>query len=61
MSKCKSCGAQIMWTRMDSGKSMPLDAEPEKRIVMTAASARVVDTYTSHFTTCPNADAHRKG
>lgn len=61
MSKCKSCKADIMWTRTDSGKAMPLDAEPEKRIVIAGATAKVVDTYTSHFATCPNAEAHRKG
>ena len=28
MSKCRSCGAQIIWIRMASGKKMPVDAEP---------------------------------
>lgn len=27
MSKCKSCGAEIIWKRTFSGKSMPVDAE----------------------------------
>lgn len=26
MSKCRSCGADIIWIRMDSGKKMPCDA-----------------------------------
>lgn len=26
--RCKSCGAEIIWIRMKSGKAMPCDAEP---------------------------------
>jgi hypothetical protein len=42
---------------------MPLDATSEKRIVITntgSPQAAVVDTYVSHFVTCPNAEQHRK-
>lgn len=28
MSRCKSCGAEIIWITMRSGKSMPCDAKP---------------------------------
>ena len=31
MAKCKSCGAEIIWIRTKSGKSMPVN--PEKYIV----------------------------
>lgn len=27
MSKCKSCGAEIIWVKTKSGKSMPCDAQ----------------------------------
>ncbi len=27
MSKCKSCGAEIVWIKLKSGKSMPCDAK----------------------------------
>ena len=27
-SKCKSCGAEILWIKMGSGKMMPVDAKP---------------------------------
>lgn len=27
-SKCRSCGAEIMWIETKKGKKMPLDAEP---------------------------------
>ncbi len=49
---------------------MPLDAKPEKRIVIKYDTgcpnasgeeyADVVDTYTSHFATCKNAAQHRR-
>lgn len=28
MSKCKDCGAEIVWRKTNSGKSMPCDARP---------------------------------
>lgn len=28
MATCRSCGASIVWTLTDSGKRMPVDAEP---------------------------------
>lgn len=28
MSKCRSCGAEIRWIRMASGKNMPVDNKP---------------------------------
>lgn len=61
---CRSCNAAILWVKTESGKSMPLDAKSEKRVVIVGAGAlesvQVVDTYVSHFSTCPNAAQHRK-
>ncbi len=28
MSRCASCGTEIVWVRTDKGKRMPVDAEP---------------------------------
>lgn len=42
--KCSSCPQMIVWVKTRSGSSMPVD----------------VGTDVSHFSTCPNADAHRK-
>lgn len=47
---------------------MPLDAKSEKRFVVAvekliendAPVARLVDTYVSHFATCPKADKFRR-
>lgn len=64
VSKCRSCGAPIVWVVMrPSGKRMPLDAKPEKRITLDMIDpgvAEMTDTFVSHFATCPNAAAHRK-
>lgn len=70
MSTCSSCGAAILWVKtLPGGKAMPLDAKPEKRVVLVDAiggldrdgvRGRVVDTYVSHFATCPQAAEHRR-
>lgn len=65
-SRCKSCGAEIVWAQTPNGKHMPLDARPEKRAVLTSSSsdgptvAMIKDTYMPHWSTCPNADSHRR-
>ena len=28
MSRCRSCGAEILWVRTERGNKMPLDAKP---------------------------------
>jgi hypothetical protein len=64
--KCRGCGADIIWVTTDRGRTMPLDAKPEKRFVIDvfidgkAHRAELVDTYISHFATCPRADEFRK-
>lgn len=60
-STCKSCGAQLIWAKTPEGKNMPLDAKPEKRVLLGERTglAHVVDVYTPHWVTCPNADQHR--
>lgn len=62
--KCKGCGAEIYWVKTDNGKNMPIDAQPEKRIViqefMGKRSGKFVDTYISHFATCPQAKRFKR-
>ena len=61
MSLCKSCDAEIAWIATGSGKHHPVNAKAEKRWVADNARGwQLVDTYLSHFATCPNADQHRK-
>jgi len=66
MNTCSSCGAEIIWTVTVAGKRMPVDAKPEKRVVLKQNEgdpltplSRVVDTFISHFATCPHAARHR--
>lgn len=58
-SKCKSCGADIYWIQMVSGKMMPVDAK-EKKLVRIKNRGEIITAYEPHWATCPNADKHRK-
>lgn len=72
--KCKSCRADVLWVRVLSGKTMPLDPDPVDggnvyrsvdddlwRVASKLAPApRDQPTYRSHFATCPNSQHHRK-
>lgn len=67
-SKCRSCDASIVWaTVAESGKRMPLDAEPDPTGLVGIISEQPVKIvvhgqatlddgvrYTSHFATCPD-------
>lgn len=72
--RCKSCDQDVKWVRMETGGRMLVNLPPEKRVVIhkqmvdnIGQDARleergaVLDTYTSHFATCPKADEHRRG
>lgn len=58
---CKTCGAAILWAKTPQGKAMPLDAKPEKRVVLDRQTglAHVLDTYMPHWATCPTSEQHR--
>jgi hypothetical protein len=72
-SRCRACGAEIMFApSAATGKLIPINIQPEKRIVFVDAAlgviqdgptgkAKVVSTFISHFATCPNAANFRKG
>lgn len=55
-SPCRSCAAPIVWLKTASGKSMPVDAPSVQAGDTTFDASRHV----THFSTCPNADQHRK-
>lgn len=49
MSKCKSCGAEIIWITMASGKAMPCDAQKisySENLIPTAKDANVMTLVT---------------
>lgn len=76
MSRCRSCDAPITWARTTTGKNIPLDADDHGEPVDVDAGGLVfiswegprrivraqpgVAGYRAHFSSCPNADAHRR-
>jgi hypothetical protein len=69
MSRCRSCGAEVFFVPSGSStRVLIVDAKPEKRVVLTdgagrwispqheSARAHIVDTYTDHHATCPDAE-----
>lgn len=73
---CRSCDAPIVWANTAGQKLMPVDAEPTEEgnveltpgslgrgptaTVLTGPSLFGGPRYTSHFATCPEADAWRQ-
>ncbi|HUT56645.1 MAG TPA: hypothetical protein VNA25_02095 [Phycisphaerae bacterium] len=58
---CHSCGRAIVWEVTFKGARVPLDHPPEKRYVRNDEGKMViVDTWLSHFATCPQAQDWRK-
>ena len=71
MAACRSCQAPIFWAMTETGKSMPIDRDPnpegnlvldENNIasVVAPTEGKGQTRYTSHFATCPDAGQHRK-
>jgi len=61
-SKCKGCGASIIWATTSSGKRMPFDAEPKAKewFIGLEKQAHYIPVYTPHWVTCPKAKDFRK-
>ena len=64
-SKCRSCGAKIMWVETKKGKNMPIDynEDLEHRWADICPGTKPMfdaESMTSHFDTCPNASDHRR-
>lgn len=70
MSRCRSCGAEILWSKTTNNKNIPIDLEPVLGGNITIEANGVlalvhkpepdIKRYVSHFKTCPNAKAHRR-
>lgn len=73
--RCRTCGAPIIWVYTRAGKYMPLDAAQRpggnvRDAGLTIGGRPVVDVvraaspdelgWVAHFTTCPNAERHRR-
>lgn len=62
MPKCRSCGADIEWITMESGKLMPVDSEKKTFIVVdqVKGAGHTWTGFIPHWSTCPFADQYRK-
>jgi hypothetical protein len=62
ITKCKSCGADIMFVTTPAGRQTPVDLKPKKLWVKDPDEHiwALCDCHESHFSTCPNAAEHRK-
>ena len=60
MSTCRSCGAEIRWIKTSGMKLHPINDDPIERWVMLNGIWVFKTTYSSHFSTCPQADAWKK-
>ena len=51
---CRGCRAPIIFVKMVTGGSMPVDAKPVKIIVMNSVGlGEMVEGHTAHWGTCP--------
>lgn len=74
MTKCKACGATVLWCVTERGSKMPLAAAPvpagkfhlqslpdgTKRALWVNGWDHPEQRFDSHFSSCPKADAFRK-
>jgi hypothetical protein len=65
-SRCRSCGAEILWTVTENGKAMPLDAKlwvmymvPTGELDTAKPHCRAVQVRTPHWANCPQAASWR--
>jgi hypothetical protein len=65
ITRCRSCDENIVWMRTAKGKSMPVDADSVDEDDLDHEDDGTpkfdYEKHTSHFSTCPNADSHRRG
>lgn len=59
MSKCKSCGAEIIWVKTNSGQSIACNPKPVYKYVFRFAAGGVLEL-TPHSATCQAANQHRR-
>ncbi len=62
VTKCDGCGSPIIFVKTAAtGKFIPLNSKPERRMVINAdQKAESITTWTPHWATCEKADDFRK-
>jgi len=73
ITQCRSCKADIIWIKLNSGKMHPVNAKPKKVFIpyfihdavhavtdKKKAHWKIKMGYESHFATCPDSNRWRK-
>ena len=60
MPKCKSCGAEIRFVKLPSGKLSPVEMDEQKFYVESMESFVLVPGHIPHWGNCPGANKHRR-
>ena len=60
MPKCKSCGRDIRFVEMPTGRKMPIEVTPKNVVAKVGGQWKTITGYESHFVNCPDADNHRR-
>lgn len=73
VSRCRSCGAEVVWVQTPSGRHMTIDPEPvengnvvkdsdhpNRAHVLRNGENPTGARYVSHFATCPDASVWRR-
>ena len=58
--KCRGCDAEVKWILTVSGGKTLVNLPPEKRYIMVRGKGQMIDTYLSHFATCPKSSTFKK-
>ncbi len=61
MAKCRTCGAEIKWCEMKSGKKMPLDDQPKQMVQIREGIGEIIYVYMPHWATCGDPNRWKKG
>jgi hypothetical protein len=56
ITRCRSCGAKIIWFKTAKGNNMPVDADT----VEPQDDELDLSRHRSHFADCPNSASHRR-
>ncbi len=61
--KCKTCGQPIIWAKTQAGSAAPLNSGfkvLKTLYIGDGTRLQLLGPYASHFSTCPQANQHRK-
>ena len=61
--RCRSCGAPIIWMVTEQGKKIPVDPDDVDEIDLEYEEGTPIfdpSTHISHFATCPDANKWRR-